>query len=67
MKHATRNPPHTPITRTRIDETAEQTEEQIRQRAYELYEARGKGDGCDLDDWLLAEGEVTERTKATAA
>jgi len=27
--------------------------EQIRQRAYELYELRGRADGHELDDWLL--------------
>ena len=35
-----------------------QLEEQIRCRAYELYEARGREDGRDLDDWLQAEGEI---------
>jgi hypothetical protein len=33
-------------------------EEQIRLRAYELYEARGHEDGHDLDDWLQAEAEI---------
>ena len=31
--------------------------ERIRQRAYEFYEERGRGQGHDLDDWLKAEGE----------
>lgn len=44
------------------------TEEQIRQRAYELYEARGREDGHDLDDWQQAEGEITDiQRKAIAA
>ena len=30
----------------------------IRQRAYELYEERGRSEGRDLDDWLTAEGEL---------
>jgi len=34
-------------------------QEKIRQRAYELYERRGKEDGYDFDDWLRAESEVT--------
>ena len=55
------------ITRTRTDENAEQIQEQIRQRAYELFEARGRGDGHDLDDWLLAETEVTQKAKTIAA
>ncbi len=43
-------------------------QEQIRLRAYELYEQRGGGDGRELDDWLQAEAEVTQSmTKAIAA
>ena len=34
-------------------------ENRIRQRAYELYEARGRQDGRADEDWLLAEEEVT--------
>ena len=30
----------------------------IRERAYELFEARGGQPGHDLDDWLQAEREV---------
>ena len=33
-------------------------EQQIRQRAYELYEQRGRTDGHDLDDWFQAEYEI---------
>ena len=32
--------------------------ERISQRAHELYEQRGRIDGCALDDWLQAEAEV---------
>ncbi len=32
-------------------------QEQIRQRAYELFEKRGREHGHDLDDWLKAEAE----------
>jgi len=46
---------------------AEDSEEQIRRRAYELYEARGRGDGHDLEDWLEAEAEITGRTDMTQA
>jgi Protein of unknown function (DUF2934) len=42
-------------------------EEQIRHRAYELYEARGRGDGHDLEDWLEAEAEITGRFHRAAA
>ncbi len=33
-------------------------EEQVRMRAYELYENRGKEDGRAMEDWLQAEREV---------
>jgi hypothetical protein len=33
-------------------------EEQIRQRAYELYVDRGNESGSELDDWLQAEDEI---------
>jgi hypothetical protein len=43
-------------------------EEQIRQRAYELYEARGREDGHDIKDWLHAEALIRGiQRKATAA
>jgi hypothetical protein len=42
-------------------------EEQIRHRAYELYEARGREDGHELDDWLLAEELVTQQKARTVA
>ena len=32
--------------------------------AYELYEARGRVDGYDVDDWLEAEWELIEKRKA---
>ncbi len=41
-------------------------EQQIRQRAYELYEQRGRTDGHDLDDWFQAESEI-KSTQANAA
>ena len=43
-------------------------QEQIRRRAYELYEQRGRGDGFALNDWLQAESELAQSSakKATA-
>jgi Protein of unknown function (DUF2934) len=35
-------------------------QEEIAQRAYALYEARGREDGHDVDDWLEAERELLE-------
>ena len=37
--------------------------DQIRRRAYELYEEKGRIDGHELEDWLQAESEL----KANAA
>jgi hypothetical protein len=42
-------------------------EQQIQQRAYELYEQRGRTDGHDLDDWLQAEGEIKGTHENSAA
>ena len=41
-------------------------EQQIQQRAYELYEQRGRTEGNDLDDWLQAEYKI-KGTQANAA
>ena len=41
-------------------------EEQIRSRAYELYEVRGREHGRDLEDWFLAESEITGRAARAA-
>ena len=42
-------------------------DEEIRRRAYELYEARGREDGHDLEDWLLAEEEINATAIKAAA
>ena len=34
--------------------------EEIARRAYELYEARGRTDGAQVDDWLAAEQQLAE-------
>jgi Protein of unknown function (DUF2934) len=41
-------------------------EENVRSRAYELYEVRGKTDGHAEEDWLQAEGEVAESNERNA-
>jgi hypothetical protein len=41
-------------------------EDEICRRAYELYEARGREDGHDFDDWLRAEAEITGAAPKTA-
>jgi hypothetical protein len=42
-------------------------EYQIRLRAYELYEKRGREDSRELDDWLRAEGEIMQKKARTIA
>jgi hypothetical protein len=58
-----------PLLRT-INQTTESTsdlQEQIRRRAHELYEQRGRDDGHEIDDWLQAESEVTKQKAKTVA
>jgi uncharacterized protein HemX len=40
-------------------------EEQIRTRAHELYEQRGRVEGSAQEDWLRAEAEILARIKAS--
>ena len=42
-------------------------QEQIRRRAYEIYETRGREEGHDLEDWLRAEQEVASKESRKAA
>ncbi len=44
----------------------QELEEHIRQRAYELYEARGREQGHELEDWLRAEEEVRRSPRRRA-
>ena len=58
----------TPLkTITQTTESTSELQEQIRRRAYELYEQRGRDDGHELDDWLQAESEVTQQKVKTIA
>lgn len=41
--------------------------ENVRARAYELYEVRGRIDGHAEEDWLQAEGEVAGSNERKAA
>src|SRR5713101_3731304 len=50
-----------------LDAGSYELEERIRVRAYQLYLQRGKRNGHALDDWLQAEGEITERRSFRAA
>ena len=55
--------PSTAVTRERQEL---KLESQISLRAYELYEARGREDGHEQEDWLRAEEEITGRRVRTA-
>lgn len=46
-------------TSTKLTKDQADMHEQIRLRAYGLYEQRG-GQGSELEDWLQAESEVTQ-------
>jgi hypothetical protein len=41
--------------------SSSEIQEQIRLRAHELFEQRGRNDGHELGDWLQAESEVTQQ------
>jgi hypothetical protein len=42
-------------------------EEEIRRRAYELFEQRGYNHGSDYEDWLRAEREILARFQQQSA
>jgi len=50
-----------------VMKSAPEVQEQIRRRAYELYEERGRYDGHDVEDWLQAESEMTKQKAKTMA
>ena len=56
-----KDPPHAPIS-DGIDESSVTSDllssQRIAERAYQLYEQRGREDGHALDDWLQAEREL---------
>lgn len=42
-------------------------EEQVRERAYQLYQERGETPGFEVDDWLQAETEILDGHKTQKA
>ena len=44
-----------------IEEKPQPTEDEIRERAYEIYCARNDAPGSEEDDWLKAEAELKEK------
>ncbi len=51
-----------PQSETQMYEPAHNQE--IRARAYELFEQRGREPGHDLDDWLQAEAEIVRPARS---
>ena len=45
----------------------QELEHQIRLRAYELYEERGREDGHELEDWFRAKEEIAIKKFRTAS
>jgi hypothetical protein len=42
-------------------------EEQVRERAYQLYQERGEVPGFEVEDWLQAEAEIFDGRKTQEA
>jgi DUF2934 family protein len=59
--------PPAPVSSTTQPGSTPDVLEQIRLRAYELFEQRGRTEGHDTEDWLQAETEVLERKAKTTA
>jgi hypothetical protein len=38
-------------------------QEDVRRRAYQIYEQRGATPGSDVEDWLQAEAEISDNTQ----
>jgi Protein of unknown function (DUF2934) len=49
-----------------VMKSASELQDQIRRRAYELYEQHGSNDGHEVSDWLQAESEVTQKKGANS-
>ena len=59
-----KQPTSVPDAEPKTNEQPKDTADQIRARAYELYELRGRVDGHELDDWLLAESQLIQKPEA---
>jgi Protein of unknown function (DUF2934) len=56
-----------PVSSAPEKQVSAELEEQIRCRAYELYEQRGSADGYELEDWLQAEADVSDCKRGPVA
>ena len=65
MFQSTDQSPHTENKASNLE--AHPTGEEIELRAYQIYVERGGADGHDVDDWLQAERELSEKYRKTDA
>jgi hypothetical protein len=61
------NPPKKPPATETSELQEVELDHQIRLRAHELYVARGREDGHELEDWLRAEEEIVGKKVRAAA
>ncbi len=54
----------TPVNSSSMSSSSNDLEGRIRQRAFELYEQRGRTPGMDKEDWFKAEQEVRSNSAA---
>jgi hypothetical protein len=54
------------LTTVAVMKSASELQDQIRRRAYELYEQHGSNHGHEVSDWLQAESEVAQKKVANA-
>jgi len=65
MRTKTSEPKTRVVLKRKEEQSNTNTEAEIRTRAYQIYEQRGRVDGHDLADWLQAESEtIMERREA---
>lgn len=62
IRHQTTEPPVV-IKTTGLSVEAKEMLDAIARRAYEIFEAKGKARGHDLENWFEAESELFERTR----
>jgi hypothetical protein len=63
---STVNPSVQTLTDTKTNVIPINLEEEIRRRAYEIFEERGRTPGNEHEDWVRAEREVLARYEQTA-
>jgi Protein of unknown function (DUF2934) len=59
--HTTDGDKSVPASNVTVIKAPNKLEEEIRVRAYELYEQEGRQEGHDTEYWLRAESEIMER------